>query len=133
SPSPPSGCGCIAPVDGSGPSWPSCLLISRHPIMTDPDPTIPLDNDFIDRIVDGALTPGQLRAAIDRLDHEPDGWKRCAVAFLEAQCWGEALRALDQPAGSHGGIASPLRPASAGGKGRANGRWRLRAIAAGMA
>ena len=44
--------------------------------MTDPDPTAPLNDDFIDRIVDRALTPGELRAAIDRLEREPDGWKR---------------------------------------------------------
>ena len=50
---------------------------------------VPIDDQFIDRIVDGALTAVELRAAIGRLDREPDGWKRCAVAFLEARCWRE--------------------------------------------
>jgi hypothetical protein len=65
--------------------------------MTDLDPPQPLSDDFIDRIVDGELTPAELRAAIDRLDREPDGWKRCALAFLEAQCWRESLRVIGQP------------------------------------
>jgi hypothetical protein len=56
----------------------------------------PVDN-FIDEIVDGSLCPGELRLALARLDHEPDGWKRCTLAFLEAQCWREAFRALDGP------------------------------------
>ena len=47
--------------------------------MTDLDAIPPPDDDFIDRIVDGTLTPAELRAAIDRLDREPDGWKRCAA------------------------------------------------------
>jgi hypothetical protein len=54
----------------------------------------PLEN-VVDRIVDGSLGPGVLRHALARIDREPDGWKRCTLAFLEAQCWGEAFRALD--------------------------------------
>jgi hypothetical protein len=46
----------------------------------------------IDRIVDGGLSPARLREAVARLDAAPDGWRRCALAFLEAQCWGDALR-----------------------------------------
>jgi hypothetical protein len=46
----------------------------------------------IDRLVDGGLSPAQLREAVARLDAAPDGWRRCALAFLEAQCWGDALR-----------------------------------------
>jgi hypothetical protein len=66
--------------------------------MTDHDsPTLPLD-DCIDQIVDGSLTPAELRAAVARLDSEPGAWKRCAVAFLEAQCWREAMRSGDEPA-----------------------------------
>jgi hypothetical protein len=65
--------------------------------MTELDPPKPLRDAFIDRIVDGELTPAELRAAIDRLDHEPDAWKRCALAFLEAQCWRESLQAIGQP------------------------------------
>ncbi len=68
--------------------------------MTCLDRTRPLDDGFIDRIVDGELTPAELRAAIDRLDIEQDGWKRCALAFLEAQCWRETLQTADDLASS---------------------------------
>ena len=57
----------------------------------DPDPNPPLA-ELIDRIVDGGLTPAQLRHAVGELDLAPDGWRRCALAFLEAQYWSEAFR-----------------------------------------
>jgi hypothetical protein len=65
--------------------------------MTKPDAINALDDSLIDRIVDGALTPAELRSALERIDSENDGWKRCALAFLEAQCWHNSLRALDVP------------------------------------
>src|SRR5689334_9311151 len=65
--------------------------------MTDRDPVsnLPLA-ELIDRMVDGDLTPAQLRPAIDELDRAPDGWRRCALAFLEAQCWSESLRDMEE-------------------------------------
>ena len=51
---------------------------------------------LIDRMIDGEMSPEQLRTCIQRLDSTPDGWRRCALAFLEAQSWGEAFRNLDQ-------------------------------------
>ncbi len=65
--------------------------------MTKLDITKPLSDDLIDQIVDGILAPSQLRDAIDCLDRDPDGWKRCALAFLEAQCWRESLRLVGDP------------------------------------
>ena len=59
--------------------------------------TLPLGDALIDRIVDGGMTPDELRAAVVRLDRDPGGWKRCAVAFLEAQVLNESFRASDQP------------------------------------
>ncbi len=53
------------------------------------DPTF--DDRFIDRLVDGEISAAELRAAIGRIDQSPDGWKRCALAFLEAQCWQQSL------------------------------------------
>jgi len=47
---------------------------------------------LIDRMIDGEMSPQQLRTCIERLDSAPDGWRRCALAFLEAQSWGEAFR-----------------------------------------
>ena len=55
----------------------------RRPIAT------PLE--ALDLLVDGALGPDDRRALLLRLDREPDGWRRCALAFLESQAWREAL------------------------------------------
>jgi hypothetical protein len=91
-----------------------------------------LDQDFFDRMVDGGLTPGLLREAVDRLDREPDGWKRCALAFLEAQCWRESFQALDEPARSradHPATAVALRPAKPDRLAR---RWVRSIMAAGF-
>ncbi len=41
--------------------------------MTDLDPLKPLSDEFIDRIVDGELTPAELRDAVDRLDRRARG------------------------------------------------------------
>jgi len=64
--------------------------------MNDFDREHPLES-VVDRIVDGSLSPAELRQALSRLDRESDGWKRCTLAFVEAQCWHEAFRALDAP------------------------------------
>src|SRR5271169_215402 len=41
----------------------------------------------VDLLVDGELSEADRRALLLQLEHEPDGWRRCALAFLEAQCW----------------------------------------------
>ena len=51
----------------------------------------PVDPAVLDRLVDGELPEGQRRELLTSLDQQPDGWRRCALAFLEAQSWGEAL------------------------------------------
>jgi hypothetical protein len=52
---------------------------------------------WIDWLVDGELTEAERRALLLRLDGESDGWRRCALAFLEDQC----LRVvLAKPSGS---------------------------------
>lgn len=37
------------------------------------------------RLVDGRLSPDELRALILSFESDPDGWRRCALAFLEDQ------------------------------------------------
>jgi hypothetical protein len=39
----------------------------------------------LERLVDGELPPDEYRALLASLDDEPGGWRRCALAFLEAQ------------------------------------------------
>jgi hypothetical protein len=55
------------------------------------------DDRQLDRLVDGELDETQRRNLLLQLDAEPDGWKRCAAAFLEAQCWQESFRTLALP------------------------------------
>ncbi len=43
------------------------------------------DNHRFDRLVDGELSPEEYRALIASFDDEPGAWRRCALAFLEAQ------------------------------------------------
>jgi hypothetical protein len=98
--------------------------------MTEPDASNPGLDRFIDQIVDGALTPAELRAAVDRLEREPDGWKRCALSFLEAQCWRVSLRTMGESEKSHAARATLSVPSVDGiGTGR---RWILGPIAAGI-
>jgi hypothetical protein len=99
--------------------------------MTKLDAIQPLDDRFIDRIVDGTLTPAELRGAIELLDREPDGWKRCALTFMEAQCWRESFRTLPGQAGSSLGRQSLALPSSARAVNRAH-RWLRGPIAAGI-
>lgn len=53
----------------------------------------------LDRLAGGDLTKAETRRLVERLDAEPDGWKRCALAYLEAQSWRGTFRSL---AGSNG-------------------------------
>jgi len=49
------------------------------------------DDTRLDRLVDDELNEEERRELLGRLDDEHGGWRRCALAFLEAQCWRETL------------------------------------------
>jgi hypothetical protein len=53
----------------------------------------------LDRLVDGELSDTERLTLLQAIDAEPngEGWKRCALAFLEAQCWRAAFQPLAQP------------------------------------
>jgi hypothetical protein len=51
-----------------------------------------LDARLFDRLADGELDDDGRRALLSRLDEIPGGWRRCALAFLEAQAWRSELR-----------------------------------------
>jgi hypothetical protein len=56
------------------------------------------NNDVLfDRLVDGELSDVERRRLLASLDDRPEGWRRCALAFLEAQCWSEQLGELVRP------------------------------------
>jgi hypothetical protein len=48
----------------------------------------------LDRLVDGELSADERRALLASLDDEPGAWRRCALAFVEAQSWGWQLSRL---------------------------------------
>jgi hypothetical protein len=84
-----------------------------------------LDDRVLDRLVDGELDDAERGQALRALDAEPDGWRRCATAFLEAQCWRTALT-TESAAESSRTAAAVVRP-------RWTGFGRLGAIAAAIA
>jgi hypothetical protein len=51
----------------------------------------------LDRLVDGELGDAERRQLLTTLDARPDGWRRCALAFLEAQSWQRELRGFGAP------------------------------------
>lgn len=67
------------------------------------DPFPHIDSEVLDLLVDGELDESRRRALLTALDAEPAGWRRCALAFLEAQCWKEECRSLIHPAPPVGG------------------------------
>jgi len=52
------------------------------------------DDTRFDRLVDGELSEEEYRQLLSTLDDYPDGWRRCATAFLEAQSWGSECKGL---------------------------------------
>ena len=50
------------------------------------------DDRMFDRLVDGELSSDERRELLQSLDAAPGGWRRCALAFLEAQSWGDGMR-----------------------------------------
>lgn len=50
-----------------------------------------LDEGLLDRFVDGELSETQQREAIQQVQTHPDGWRRLALAFLEAQAWRQEM------------------------------------------
>ncbi|MCD4726544.1 MAG: hypothetical protein K8R46_02710 [Pirellulales bacterium] len=67
----------------------------------------PADDARFDRLVDGQLSEQQRYDLLSGLDDEPGGWRRCATAFLESQCWKQALGAIARES------LPPVEPATA--------------------
>ena len=68
----------------------------------DDHPHVPDDGRF-DLLVDGELSEADRRQLLSSLDEMPDGWRRCALAFLEAQSWKGAIGSIER-----GSVARPL-------------------------
>src|SRR5437588_8567053 len=64
----------------------------------------------LDQLAEGELGPSERRRLLAALDEEPDGWRRCTLAFLETQSWRQACRQLAAKSDGPGGVTS--RPLS---------------------
>jgi hypothetical protein len=56
------------------------------------------DAEMLDRLVDGRLDANEYVELLLRLESLPDGWRRCALAFLETQAWRQDMGALRRDA-----------------------------------
>jgi hypothetical protein len=65
------------------------------------------DDILFDRLVDGEISGDDRRRLLSSLDDRPGGWRRCALAFLEAQSW-----RADLPKIAAEDAVIPLKPAS---------------------
>ncbi|MBN1394571.1 MAG: hypothetical protein JW959_06080 [Pirellulales bacterium] len=61
--------------------------------MNESNENNPADGARFDRLVDGQLSEQERRDLLASLDDKPGGWRHCALAFLEAQCWKQAFGA----------------------------------------
>jgi hypothetical protein len=52
------------------------------------------DEVLFDRLVDDELAPSERQHLLASLDDRPGGWRRCALAFLEAQAWRGGLKQI---------------------------------------
>jgi hypothetical protein len=73
------------------------------------------DDQRIDRLVDGELPEAERRELLLRFENQPNGWRRCALAFLEAQVWRQAL-SLEAAPRAASMTAMPIGPCSAKSK-----------------
>jgi hypothetical protein len=60
-------------------------------MRTNDQPLDSVNNKALDRLVDGDLPDIERRELLLRLENDPEGWRRCALAFLEDQAWRKAL------------------------------------------
>ena len=72
-----------------------------------------IDQELLDRLVDGELDEPTRRRVIAALQREAGGWERCALSFLEAQAFQEAIRDCYAGAELHQAGKSAPRPARA--------------------
>ncbi len=64
--------------------------------MSHPHEESSLNDLDLDLLVDGELGDQRRGELLARLDGVPGGWRRCALAFLEAQSWAQDMRAIRQ-------------------------------------
>ena len=63
---------------------------------TNPKQNSPIEAHEIDLLVDGELDERRRTELLAAMDNTPDGWRRCALAFLEDQSWRQSCKAIDK-------------------------------------
>ncbi len=87
----------------------------------------------LDRLVDGELGQKERRELLAALDDEPGAWRRCALAFLEAQTWRWQLSQLAGEPIVAQASKDPVALGTSPGTGRTTSFWgNWLAIAAGL-
>lgn len=82
------------------------------------------NDETLDRLVDGELSAAERRTLLKTLDSDLDGWRRCAMAFLEAQAWRADFRnVLRTPVSSKTPSVSPTAPEAFGIRQRTTPRF----------
>ena len=78
------------------------------------------ENDPIwERLVDGELSGKEYQELLTSCEEDPRRWRRCALAFLEAQAWGREFRGLEKDISgySYNDTESCVRTAGQAGSG----------------
>src|SRR5687768_13637877 len=71
------------------------------------DNTWQRDARLMDLLVDGELSEHDRRELLARLDETPEGWRRCALAFLESQDWRHELKTVARDPESADSVPAP--------------------------
>ena len=88
---------------------------------------------LLDRLVDGELGQEERRELLASLDDEPGAWRRCALAFLEAQTWCWQLSQLAGEPILAQASSGPVAVGTSPSTGRTTSFWgKYLAIAAGL-
>src|SRR5205085_806559 len=66
---------------------------------------------WLDKLVDGELNDETQRQLLLALESQPDGWRRCALAFVENQVWRREVAGLmSAPADVQTAVAGRSKP-----------------------
>jgi hypothetical protein len=84
------------------------------------------DDRRFDLLVDGELSESERRELLSGLDDEPGGWRRCALAFVEAQSWRRELGAVREEAARRPADAVSTRMSAASAAAEHRPVWWLR-------
>ena len=84
---------------------------------------------LIERLVDGELSDEERELIVNRLDETVDGWRFCALSFLEAQSFREALKKSPQ-LGETPALSNQSPSISQRNNKRFSSDWRVRSLSA---